>query len=1056
MKLNSVLISFGLLFSLSSATAQQKWIDLRDKGASYHEICAAFYAERDSVKTPIKGGYKQFKRWEDYWSTRLNADGTLRNSGDLLEMYTHANASKGYRAVGDANWKCIGPYYWQNIGTYSPGLGRINVVAVDPANANIIYLGSPVGGLWKSSDGGNTWAVINEGLSSLGVGGIAIDPKNSNIIYISTGDPDHSDAKFDGIYKTVNGGQSWTKCAYIYSDQGGKVAVDPNNSSIVFAATFSGLYRSADGGQTWTTAISGMVRDFEFKPGNSNVMYACSGSKFYKSTNNGASFSEIPNVFSNLAGNRALIAVTPADPNYVYILSNNIYNGHNAVYRSVNSGTSFTERNSTTDLADGYVQTWYNYAFACSPTDKNKLFSGALNIWTSNDGGNAWSALTRFSAPKDANYVHADIHWLEFFGNKLMACTDGGFFISSDNGLTFSDKSSGLVISQIYSLDGLEGNKDILSAALQDNGGFRYNGTHWQIYHGEDGVETALDENNHQHQWGITQNGSGTYFSSDGGNNTISPAFKPNENSNWITPIVKDPNSNRVIVGFQNLYSVTPTGNNYVKLTNIPLSPSYSVTAIEVFKGNSNIIYFATNNYSSSKLYKTTNGGSSLTTLSTPWNGGSNVKVTGIETDPANSNVVWVSIGGAQGKCVYKSIDGGTSWTNISTGIPNAANGNCIKYDASSVKHGLYIGTDIGVYYMNDDMNQWTIFNDNFPNCGVTDIVINESRNLIRASTFGRGVWESNTYGDSELNYDIKIYSASLQNTINCSNTSIPPAVEIRNSGEQTVTSFVLKYKVDNGNEYTINWTGNLPKNAIANVPLNGFSTTLGNHVLKVSSSLPNQQADEYPADDTLSFYFTQESGVPLSIELSFDCKPYEVWWDLKNAQNQVVKSRSYGYYTTYSNATLSEKYCVQSGCYTFNLYDGSGDGFTIEDCTNPFPGYHIYDEGNNVLAVLTNIAFGSQHSNSFCVNNTTQKEELNQHRTQIYPNPASGVFYLQSSDLIKGIKIYNSLGEIVSQSTADYSATITLNTSGMQSGIYFVQATLHDGIKETHRLIVK
>ncbi|MEZ4687105.1 MAG: hypothetical protein R3B47_13870 [Bacteroidia bacterium] len=161
-------------------------------------------------------GYKQWKRWEWFMQDRLNADGEVFNyTAATQESYERYQATMMNRPEADdpvnATWEPIGPTaYINGPSGYNPGVGRVNVIFVDPNNANTVYAGTPAGGLWRSTNGGTSWTALTDNLTRIGVSGIAIDPANSNHIYILTGDSDGGNTPSIGVYESTNGGSTWT------------------------------------------------------------------------------------------------------------------------------------------------------------------------------------------------------------------------------------------------------------------------------------------------------------------------------------------------------------------------------------------------------------------------------------------------------------------------------------------------------------------------------------------------------------------------------------------------------------------------------------------------------------------------------------------------------------------------------------------------------------------------------------------------------------------------------------------------------------------------------
>ena len=184
------------------------------------------------------------------------------------------------------------------------GVGRINAIAFDPYDQNIIYVVSPGGGFWKSIDGGANWVTTSDDLPVLGVSSIAVDPNNTDIIYIATGDANASDTYSIGVLKSIDQGDTWSTTGLSYNVSANKrvnkILINPNNTDSVFAATNTNIMLSVDGGISWNNcAPLGRWRDIEFMPGNPNIVYAAKqssgGSNVYRSLDGGGNWSVINN-----------------------------------------------------------------------------------------------------------------------------------------------------------------------------------------------------------------------------------------------------------------------------------------------------------------------------------------------------------------------------------------------------------------------------------------------------------------------------------------------------------------------------------------------------------------------------------------------------------------------------------------------------------------------------------------------------------------------------------------------------------------------------------------
>jgi hypothetical protein len=190
---------------------------------------------------------------------------------------------------------------------------------------------------------------------------------------------------------------------------------------------------------------------------------------------------------------------------------------YGGIYRSTNSGVSFTPRNTNTDVFDGSSQSWYDMAIGASATNAEVIFTGVLNVWRSTNGGTSLSALNSWSNPGGAAYTHADIHFLRGYGGKIYCGSDGGVYRSTNNGSSFSDLTDGIQISQFYRIGGSKNDVTTIAGGLQDNGGYVYNNATWKVYYGADGMEAAISPTNSNLIYGMIQNGN-LYRSTNGGN----------------------------------------------------------------------------------------------------------------------------------------------------------------------------------------------------------------------------------------------------------------------------------------------------------------------------------------------------------------------------------------------------------------------------------------------------------------------------------------------------------------------------------------------------------
>jgi hypothetical protein len=687
----------------------------------------AYWLKHDKNK---KGsGYKPFMRWEYYWRNNAHPDGTLITPSETWSAWSEKKKSKNRRSSLTAkisNWQPVGPFSHTITGSWSAGQGRVNMVYVDPNNASILYVGTPAGGIWKSTNGGASWTPMSDQLPQIGVSGIVTDPTNSNIIYIATGDKDAGDTYSIGVLKSTDGGATWNNTGLTFSNtstRASEIFIHPTNPNILWVATSAGLYKTTNAGVAWTSVLSGNIKDIKLKPGDPNTIYAVTPSAFYKSIDGGSTFAAVTSGLPASSG-RLAIDVTPANSSYVYVLSATTGNGFQGLYRSTNSGTSFTKTSSTTDIFES-TQAWYDMALAVSTTNADLVFTGCLNVWKSTNGGTSFTKVNSWSSPSSATYTHADIHFLRYYGNKLYCGSDGGIYVSSDNGTSFSSLTTGLQIGQFYKVAVSKQSSSNMVGGLQDNGGYAYSGNQWKNYYGADGMDTGVDPNNSSKYYGFIQNGSNLYITTNGGNSLTSTVTGP-ANGNWVTPLAIN-SAGEVFGGYTKVYRLN--GTSWVGSTT---TFSTNIENLVVDPSNNNIMY-ATD---AAKLYRSTDKGVNFTLIYTfP------ATVKDIRVHSSNGAILYAVTQGTSG-LVYKSTDTGATFTSINTGLPSIGK-NVIVHQANDPLNPLYLGTSLGVYYKDDSLSAWEPFDTNLPNVPVTDLDINYVDSNITAATYGRGIWRA-------------------------------------------------------------------------------------------------------------------------------------------------------------------------------------------------------------------------------------------------------------------------------------------------------------------------
>ncbi len=727
-------------------------------------------------------GYTQYKRWEWFMEPRVYPSGDITlpsKNWEEFQKYINSNPLRvKSQQPMNGNWASLGPYIPP---ANNNGIGRINFIRINPLNSNIIWVGAASGGLWKSNDGGLTWNTNTDLLTVIGCSDLLIDPTNTNIMYLATGDKDYGDTKSIGVLKSIDGGVTWNTTGLSWSVSSGylicKLLMNPNDPNIILAATTHGIYKTTSAGATWSLVQSGYFYDIKYKPGNSNIIYAATEyknyTKFYVSLNGGTSFTNITSGLPSASIiNRYVIGVSPADTNCVYLLAcDATSSGYYGLYRSTNSGNSFALQSNSPNIVGQFG--WYSLAIAVNPYNANDIYVGALNHYRSTDGGVTWTAL---------NGTHVDIHALEFLpgsSTTFFSGNDGGVFKTTDNGVSWTHLSNGLVISQIYRLGTSAINSHFNLTGLQDNGTVCQKNNNWVCVDRGDGMECIIDYRDTNTFYGSKQYGY-IYKSIDGGNSFLNIVRNNGTGADtlgsWITPYIMHPtNHNTILLGKTQVYRSPNGGMNWFQLGTIPPPPinqsgDNEIKALAYAPSDSNYIYAAT----SYRIYVSINGGSSWNNITTglPTASAAITHIAISNTDPTKA---WVTFSGySSGNKVYATANAGIVWTNYSTGLPNLPV-NCILYQNHS-NDGLYIGTDVGVYFRSNSISSWQAFFTGLPNVIVNELEIQYGAGKIRAATYGRGLWESDI-AIPNVDFTATPASVCLGSTVNFtdqSNGAIP------------------------------------------------------------------------------------------------------------------------------------------------------------------------------------------------------------------------------------------------------------------------------------------
>jgi hypothetical protein len=592
-------------------------------------------------------------------------------------------------------------------------------------------------------------------------------------MYLLTGDGDGADIFSAGVLKSLDGGLNWNSTALSTNQNQGlrayKMVMHPTQEQTLFVVSNAGILKTTNGFNSLDTVQEGFFTDIEFKPGTPSTMYAArspgSGSPggFYKSDSSGnlntwaRNTTTILDTLDNTDFTRIAIGVTPDDPNYVYLLygracssQDSTCTGYKAVYRSINSGTTITLRSSTPNIlgwnSDGSgfgSQAMYDLAFTLDPMDKTRVFVGGINIWKSVNSATNWEISSHWVNDNNPiGYTHADIHMLEWSGTTLYAGTDGGFFRSTDGGENWTNLSAGLGIMQFFYLDVVD---DIIVGGSQDNGSSQWttSTTVATMSLGGDGFACAIDYSNtsirylsFQDDRRRTTNGGFSY-------STVIDYIIPGEEMDgfWDSDFLIHPTDPMKLVNARTEVYLSSNRGDTWTVVDPGLSGGLIIDMVQgvvnpdrLYVTNRSQLKMTNNLYAASPTFADITSDLPLS---------NSVQIEQITIDPTISARVWVALTGYDSNNkVFFSANGGIDWNNFTANLPNVPV-NAIAFEPGS-NDGIYVGTDIGVFYRNANMSEWIAFNNGLPNVSISEFDFDGG--FIYAATYGRGIWRTPTY----------------------------------------------------------------------------------------------------------------------------------------------------------------------------------------------------------------------------------------------------------------------------------------------------------------------
>ncbi len=794
------------------------------KPEAFVEQVRRFEDFRQSHRLDTIKGWKYYKRWEHQQLMHTGGYGHLTNPDEYhLALLQAAEQKRVARSLfTNDKWLSIGPDQrpQPDDPTMQNGMGRVNCIAFHPTDSSTYYVGVAQGGLWKTTDDGAHWKPLTDQLPIIRISDIAIDPNNPNTIYIALGDYEYiqfgmleygrkRNTYFGiGIYKSTDGGNSWAATGLGRSLTQGeaslicKIIVHPTNGDIVIAAGTTGFYYSSDAGAKWLQRDSSLAWDLQLDPTNPNVVYATSGhlmrsgigqASIMKSTDFGYSWTRLnTGIPPRDSVERIKIAISPSDPRVIYAACTDRFYGLHGVYRSTNAGSSWTKRFDSLNVLEWQEgksaggQGSYDLSLQVHATNSDEVYIGGINVWGTKDGGLSFYPATYWIGYFGES-AHADHHLMSYrpLTGHYYLCNDGGVVRTKKVVLARWDSlrlgepfktvwtpvTKNMAISSFYRLSSSKQLDERVIAGAQDNSTAYFNGKEWRGVISGDGMDNWIDPQGDSIVIGSSQSG---YFfrAKNGVDFEYLDINKSNEAAEWTTPLVADPTDKSVLyIVFSNVYRSSDKGSTWTKVSDFPVDPKYNrqqeASALAVSASNPDVLMVCRRLHIESNMpslcMRSTDGGKQWTNVTSGLP--DSLYFTSIEISDDNPNLAWLSCAGLEkGSKVYRTTDGGQSWVNISYDLPNLPV-NVIKQVPNGQRHMVMIGTDVGIYVINDSTKHWISYSSSLPNVIISDLEFNESVQKMYCATFGRGVWECATIYDlpSEINEVNEVANRALE-----------------------------------------------------------------------------------------------------------------------------------------------------------------------------------------------------------------------------------------------------------------------------------------------------
>jgi photosystem II stability/assembly factor-like uncharacterized protein len=684
---------------------------------------------------------------------------------------------------------------FRNLGPTVAG-GRVAAVAGVPGDPNTIWVGSASGGVWKTTNGGNTWDAVFAKQPTASIGAVALAPSNPNLVWVGTGEgnPRNDITNGRGVYFSPDAGRSWRLAGLENVGQIPRIAVDPQNPDVVLVAALGkvwtpnperGVFRTADGGRTWKRVLfvndtTGAI-DLAFQPGNPRVVFAAmwqmrrypwelvdggAGSGIFRSTDGGETWTRLRNGLPEGLVGRIGIGIAPSNPNHVYAV---VESRAGTLYESTDGGDHWRLVSPSRAYS---VRPYYFSQVVVSPEDENHVYFGSFNLMESTDGG-------RTVHPLDPQ-VHPDHHavWVDPQDpRRIVQGNDGGVFTTTDRGKTWRFLNN-LPIEQFYSVALDRSTPYALCGGLQDNnawcgpsgGGGQ---SRWVTVTGGDGQYAVPAPSDSSVLYVDSQNGFAQRLDLvRGTSRSIRPYLQDASDTppaelryrfNWTTPIaVSATNADEVYIGANVLFRSTDGGRSWntispdltnndkskQRISGGPINHDISgaetyntILSVTLAPSDANVIWVGTDD---GNLQVTRDGGRTWTNTrprmpSLPAEG----RFYQVGVSPFDAGVAYAALDrhmfADMHPYVLRTADYGRTWTRMDAGLPADQPAHVVR-ESPSQRGLLVLGTDDALWWSRDSGARWTRFN-TFPTAPVWDLKFAQRTHDLVVATHGRGLF---------------------------------------------------------------------------------------------------------------------------------------------------------------------------------------------------------------------------------------------------------------------------------------------------------------------------